>query len=122
MTRLYLHPLMSLVGVGHFGFTILMNIVSPMDFIIMSRLFLDGLFYSLILRQRFVTGAWLLIAQSHLFLNLHVCRFRLRCGKTSSKGVPAIHPIVITNRYQLGRLYLYTAKLSSFGMICVSNT
>src|SRR5699024_11984562 len=73
-------------------------------------------------RQTFVTGAWLLIAQSHLFLNPHVCRFRLRCGKTSSKGVPAIHPIVITNRYQLGRLYLYTAKLSSFGMICVSNT
>jgi len=40
------------------------------------------------------------------FFNLHVCRFRLRCGKKSSKGFPAIHPIVIANRYQLGRLYL----------------
>src|SRR5699024_8050371 len=102
MTRLYLHPLMSLVGVGHFGFTILMDIVSPMDFIIVSKLLLDGLSYSLTLRPAFAAGAWLLIAQSHLFLNPHVCRFRLRCGKTSSKGFPAIHPIVITDRSQSG--------------------
>ncbi|WP_342835755.1 hypothetical protein [Priestia sp. SB1] len=41
MTRLYLHPLTE-VGVGHFGFTILMDIVSPMDFIIVAFA-LDGL-------------------------------------------------------------------------------
>jgi len=38
MTRLYLHPIIS-VGVGHFGFTMLMNIVLPTDFIILSLAF-----------------------------------------------------------------------------------
>ncbi|MGG0426747.1 hypothetical protein ABEY44_06570 [Priestia megaterium] len=38
MTRLYLHPLIE-VGAGHFGFTILMVIASPMDFIILSVAF-----------------------------------------------------------------------------------
>jgi hypothetical protein len=38
MTRLYLHPLIE-VGVGHFGFTILMDIASPMDFITLSIAF-----------------------------------------------------------------------------------
>ncbi|MFS0810351.1 hypothetical protein [Peribacillus phoenicis] len=42
MTRLYLHPQRYLLGVGHFGFTMLMDIVSPMDFIIIAFA-LDGL-------------------------------------------------------------------------------
>ena len=44
------------------------------------------------------------------FFNLHACRFQLRCGKKSSKGFPAIHPIIITSRYQLGRLCLSLLK------------
>jgi hypothetical protein len=65
------------------------------------------------LLQGFPTGAWLLIAQSFLFSNHHACRFQLRCGKKSSKGFPAIHPIIISSRYQLGRLCFllhYAAK------------
>ncbi|WP_395534308.1 hypothetical protein [Neobacillus thermocopriae] len=42
MTRLHLHPQLDLLGVGHFGFTMLMTIVSPTDFIILA-LALDGL-------------------------------------------------------------------------------
>ncbi len=52
----------------------------------------------------------MLIAQSFLFSNHHARRFQLRCGKKSSKGFPAIHPIMITSRYQLGRLCLSLLK------------
>ena len=36
------------------------------------------------------TGAWLLIVQSSYFLNIHACRYQLRCSIWSSKEFPAV--------------------------------
>lgn len=104
MTRLYLHPLIQ-VGVGYFGFTILMDIASPMDFIIVSIAFRWSILVvepSPLFQDRSLAADCPIFS----FFNRHACRFQLRCGKKSSKGFPAIHPIIITSRYQLGRLCL----------------
>lgn len=41
----------------------------------------------------FFKEAWLLIAQSYIFLNLHTYPYRLCCGNIGSKGFPAINQI-----------------------------
>lgn len=104
MTRLYLHPFIK-VGVGHFGSTTLMVIVSPMDFIILSIAFRWSI---LVVEPSPLFQVRSLAADCPIFsfLNRHACRFQLRCGKKSSKGFPAIHPIILASRYQLGRLCL----------------
>src|SRR5699024_12379573 len=122
MTRLYLHPLEILVGAGHFGIDKVLMLIFPMDFIIMRLTFRWSI---LVVEPSPGFRHRRLAADCPISSFLRTFTFALSgCGVVRQvlEGFPAIHPIVLANRYPLGRLCVHPTVLCSCGRIHLSTS